>query len=75
MVHHHKLEYPVKNWIAVLKVKVITKDQNVNERLSGYLLNHQTFCYQTWYDAASLSQSNIWKNWFAIFMVKVLLNH
>ena len=38
-----------KKWIAVFKVKVIVKDQNVSERLSGwYPLNHPTLCYQTW---------------------------
>ena len=31
IVHQHKLEYTVKNWIAAFKVKVIAKDQNVNE--------------------------------------------
>ena len=31
MVNHYKLEYPVKNWIAVFKVKVTAKDQNVSK--------------------------------------------
>ena len=33
MVNHHKQEYPVKNWIAVFKVKVTAKDKNVNKLL------------------------------------------
>ena len=44
-----------ENCIAVFKVKVTAKDQNINEWLSrSCLLNHLTFCYQTWYDDASL---------------------
>ena len=72
MVHHLKPEYSVKNWIAVFKVKITAKDQNVNEWLSKlYLLNHQTVCYQTLYDNASLLASVIHKKLFTIFMVKV----
>ena len=39
-----------KNWITAFKIKVTAKVQNVSKCLSGwYLLNHRTFCYQTWY--------------------------
>ena len=43
-----------KNWITALKVKVTPKVKNVSEYLSElYLLNHKTFCYQTWYGDAA----------------------
>ena len=43
-----------ENGIIVLKVKVTAKVQNVSECLSGqYLLNHRTFCRQTWYGYAA----------------------
>ena len=39
-----------KNGVTAFKVNVTAKIQNVSECLSGwYLLNHRTFCYQTWY--------------------------
>ena len=39
-----------KNGITSFKVKDTAKVQNVSECLSGrYLLNHRTFCHQTWY--------------------------
>ena len=48
MLHHHKLEFQVKNHIAVYKVKVTAKVWNVNEYLSRrYLLSCSTFCNQT----------------------------
>ena len=43
-----------KNGITAFKVKVTAKVQNVSECLSGrYLLNHGTFCHQTWYGYAA----------------------
>ena len=54
IVQHHKLECPVeKKWMTVFEAKVTAKVQNVSECLSGYLLNHRTFCYQTWYGNAA----------------------
>ena len=48
MVHHYKVECPVKNWIALYKVKVTVMVLNVSECLSGqYLQNHLTFFNQT----------------------------
>ena len=42
-----------RNCIAVFKVKVTAKLQNVNDCLSRCLLNCQTLYYQTWYSSAS----------------------
>ena len=56
LVQHYKPECPAgkKKWITALKVKVTSKVKNVSEYLSGwYLLNHKTFCYQTWYGDAA----------------------
>ena len=74
MVHDHKPECPEKqNLVAVFKIKVTATDQNVYECLSRqYLLDCQTFCYQTWYnDASFMSQSISRKCWFAVFKLKV----
>ena len=64
MVHHHKLECLLKHLYAVYKVKVTAKVWNISECLSWqYLLNHLTFCNQTWYGGvlswAGLSCKNI----------------
>ena len=63
-----------KNGITAFKGKVTVKVQNVCECLSGqYLLNHRTFCYQTWYHkkCSITSQSVMQKNWFSVFNVKI----
>ena len=60
MVHHPKLECPVKNWIALYKVKVTMKVWNVNEFMSGwYLWNQSTFCNQTWYGGCIIMSWNV----------------
>ena len=44
----------VENLITMFKVKITAKIQNVSECLSGwYLMNHRTFCNQTWYGGAT----------------------
>ena len=44
-----------RNVIVVFKVKVTATFQIVNECLSRwYILNHWTFCHQTWYGGATL---------------------
>ena len=54
MVQYYKPECSVGNGITAFKVKVIAKVQNVSECLSGWhLLNHRTFCCQTWYGYAT----------------------
>ena len=46
MVHHHKLECPVK-----IDVTITVKVSNVNKHLARqYILNHSTFCNWTWYE-------------------------
>ena len=43
-----------KNGITAFMVEVTAEVQNVSEYLSGqYLLNHRTFCYQTWFGYAA----------------------
>ena len=43
-----------KERIIAFKVKITALVQNLNDCLSsGYLLSHQTFCYQTWYSDTS----------------------
>ena len=55
----------------MLMVKVTVKAQYFFEYLFGwYLLNHLTFCSQTWSGDAS-SSATVWKGCFAIFKVKV----
>ncbi|WP_419635475.1 hypothetical protein, partial [Thiolapillus sp.] len=62
-----------KNGIAVFKVKVTLKVQNVNECLSGlYLLKPQNFLLPNLIWLCSIiSQSAMQKNWFTVFNVKV----
>ena len=43
-----------KKLITAFRVKVTVKGQNVNVFSRWYLLNHLTFCFQTWYCDASL---------------------
>ena len=63
-----------RNWIAVFKVKVTAKLQNVNDCLSRCLLNCQTLYYQTCYSYASLwARLSYKKCWFAVFKVKVTM--
>ena len=82
MVHHPKLECPVKKKrIDVFKVKVTAKAWNVRKRLSGkYLLNrstycnlnHSDFCNHTWYSGVlSWVGVSCWKKWFAVIKVKL----
>ena len=51
IIYHRKTKCLVKkNWITAFKVKVAVKAKHNNECLFRWcLLNHQTFCYQTWY--------------------------
>ena len=43
-----------ENGITAFKVMVTVKGKNISECLSGwYLLNHRTFCRQTWYGYAA----------------------
>ena len=61
-----------RNWIAVFKVKVTAKLENVNEYLSiQYLLNCWTSYHQTWYGDASSWARISQKYWFAVWKVKV----
>ena len=48
ILQYHKPECPVEKWITAFKVRVTVKVQNISNCLFGYLLNHRTFCYQTW---------------------------
>ena len=42
-----------KCWIIIFYIKITARVQNVNECLSTGYLNHQTFCFKTWYCDAS----------------------
>ena len=73
IVQHRKLKCPVEIFITVFEDKVTAKNQNVSDCLSGWYLNHRTFCYQTWYgDATSWSRLSCGKKLFAVFKIKVI---
>ena len=54
MVQHHKPECPVGKCDYCVQGQGHNKVKNVSECLSRqYLLNHRTFCHQTWHGYAA----------------------